>query len=724
MGLLLVWAPLPFGSVQPAWIFAIEAAVLLVLILWIVLQVALGEISLIKTGFAWPFLLLLGYFLLSLVAVPPRILALLSNEAYGMFRFAADTISAIGKSTPPAFRVTLQPFETEGEMLKLACYVLFFFLALHLLRYNHGFRFLYRLLIGLGAAIGLYGVIQNVWSNGKIYWIYESGSGTPFGPFVNHNHFAGYLELSLGLSIGMCTAELQRFRRSAGIPGLAGYFAWTWHKEGGRVWFLMVAAFIMIAALTVSLSRGGLLSLVCTAFLFSGIALLCRRKEAEVPTQERGRYRYILILASLSALILVIAALAYTPHVRGRFRIDESASYRVQVWQNSLEAISDFPLTGAGLGSFRSLFPRYKTGTYLSEATHAENEYLQWILEAGLLGTALLFCAGVIFFQKAYLRFKSRRNPYTRCLAFGTLFSITSLSIHNLMDFNTHIPSNALTLAAISALCMVVLHHHEGKHGERFMLEVRRLPVGSIGGITLLLLALLGACVFIQRAFSHYRGAQMELEWTRLQIRQSQKDLDEKRLSILSESLRWSPLNDRPHYLKAAAFEAESAQKGLFQFALRRELLSKAEEEILEAIRLCPVQAIYWGLLGRIEASLQNFEISERSFQQALKLARTNGFLHRDYGWALLLRGDVQAAAARFRLARTYAPGLSLRELLEALAARTSERTVWESIIRYEASDLREYAGFLAGRGLTDLGAQFLKQAVELERKPAAPHAK
>jgi O-antigen ligase len=724
VGLLIIWAPLPFGSVRPTWIFAIEAAVLLLLVLWVVLQVVRGEISLIKTGLAWPFILLLGYLLVSLAPIPPRLLALLSNEAHGMYQFAADTISAIGKSTPPDFRVTLNPFETEEELLKLISYVLFFFLALHLLRYNHGFQRLYRLLIGLGAAIGLYGVIQNVWSNGKIYWIYESGSGTPFGPFVNHNHFAGYLELSLGLSIGLWLAELRRFRRSTGLPGPAGYFAWTWHKEGGRVWVLAVAIFIMITALTVSLSRGGMLSFVCTALLSSGIALLSRRKEAEVPIPERSRYRLILILAALSALLLVIGIFAHTPHMRGRYRIDESASYRVQVWQNSLNAISDFPLTGAGLGAFRSLFPRYKTGAYLSEATHAENEYLQWIMETGLLGTALLLWAGLIFLHRAYRRFKSRRNFYTRCLAYGTFFSITSLSIHNLMDFNTHIPSNALTLSAILALCMVVLHHHESKQGERFLFEVRRLPVRSVGGISLLLLTLLGVCIFAQRAFSHFRGAQQALEWGKLQTRQNQKGSDQKRLSILSESLRWSPLNDRPHYLKAAAYEAESAQKGLFQFALRHALLSKAEEEILEAIRLCPVQAHSWALLGRIEASLQNFEVSERSFRQALKLAGTDGFLHRDYGQALLLMGDVRAAASHFSLARAYVPGLSLHEMLEALSARTSERGVWESIIKYEASDLKEYADFLTSRGLADLAEQFLKQAGELERKPAAPPVK
>jgi hypothetical protein len=86
--------------------------------------------------------------------------------------------------------------------------------------------------------------------------------------------------------------------------------------------------------------------------------------------------------------------------------------------------------------------------------------------------------------------------------------------------------------------------------------------------------------------------------------------------------------------------------------------------------------------------------------------------------------GSIRAAASRFSLARTYVPGLSLREMLEALSTQTSERGVWESIIKYEASDLKEYADFLASRGLADLGEQFLKQAGELERRPAAPPVK
>lgn len=249
------------------------------------------------------------------------------------------------------------------------------------------------------------------------------------------------------------------------------------------------------------------------------------------------------------------------------------------------------------------------------------------------------------------------------------------------------------------------------------MLEVVRIPVWSFRGTVLSISFLLAIGFFAYRAYAHCQSSHLEKQWDGIRPYPVQLTASEDRLTLLSASLRWSPLNSRAHYLKALSMEAGSARAGLFEFTLRQSLMASSETQILEAIRLEPANATYWALLGRLEAARQNFEISRFAFENALDLARTDGFIHRDFGIALIQQGDVRHAASRFLLARTYAPIIALEELLELLGRRTGDRTVWESIVKYEPSDLRIYADFLGRRSLPDLRAQFLKQAEALERK-------
>jgi hypothetical protein len=206
VALILIVVPLPFGSVQDQWIFSIEIGICLLLLVWIGIQIAGGEVSFIKTRLMRPLMVLVAYLLLSLVSMPRKLLEIFSSEASRLYQAVAKAASDAGVSVMPVFRITLAPFDTEGELLKLIAYLCFFFLALNILRYRGGFLAVYQTIIASGAAVAVLGIVQNLWSNGLIYWKYDSESGTPFGPFANHNHFAGYMELALGLALGMLVA--------------------------------------------------------------------------------------------------------------------------------------------------------------------------------------------------------------------------------------------------------------------------------------------------------------------------------------------------------------------------------------------------------------------------------------------------------------------------------------------------------------------------------------
>jgi O-antigen ligase len=714
--LMLIIAPFPFGSVEHLWIFLMEAAVGCLLLLWIGSRMEAGIVSLVKSRIWLPSVAVLVYVLLTLLPLPAGITRIISAETYRMYQSVEQILVPAGSQFHAAYRITLHAFETEGELLKLSCYLGFFFLAIHALRHRSRFMAVYRLLIVIGTIVALLGIAQSVWSNGRIYWLYKSGSGTHFGPFVNHNHFAGYLQLALGLCLGMLVAEIQEFRKNTQGQGGIGYFAWLWHRNGARCWLLFCSLFVMLAALAASLSRGGFISFALTLLVFGFVALFARTKTlGPAPSRRQIMHFRIFVSICLAGILLWICSMELTPRGRDRWQtvMDRPAGHRMEIWRDCARAVLDFPITGIGLGSFRTVYPHYQSGSNTSEATHAENEYLQWAMETGVVGVVLLLVVAIGFITAVVSRLKRRRDPYFRLLTYGAIFGITSFCIHNLIDFNMHIPSNALTLMAVAALCFQAVHCHRDAGGYRCLCSTYEIPVRSRKGILLLAGIALAAIALGQRAAVRYYSVWLTEKWASYSKTADMADPD---VSPLFESVRWMPANARAYYLGAQALEGSAARMRLFDMARKRRLLDQAQTMIMPAIMAQPSESSSWALMGRIAADKQDFNTSLQAFERALWLAHANGHIRRDYGIALVQAGRIRDGATQLALARNYAADISLRELLEYLSTRTSDRTIWEVLVRHQPEDLRSYADLLRKIGLIDLGDRMRAEADTLER--------
>ncbi|HYK88521.1 MAG TPA: O-antigen ligase family protein, partial [Acidobacteriota bacterium] len=711
LAIILVAVPFPFGSVQDHWIFAIQIGICLLMILWIVSQIARGELSCVTAGFMRPLVLLTSCLFLSLVPLGKSLLNVLSPEASHLYQTIAAIATGTRDVVTPVFRITLTSFDTQGELIKFIAYVCFFGLVLNALRHARACIAICQAIIAAGASVALLGIVQNLWSNGLIYWRFDSGSGTPFGPFVNHNNFAGYIELCLGLSVGMLIAEVRKGNRSS--VGPAGSFNWLRQQTGARPWLLLVSSVVMLASLTASLSRSGIISLICSSCIFSAGAILTR---AWRPDVRKSGHRIAVIVAGLA--FLMVLSLVLSPRIRGRWSavFDESARYRLAVWKAGVKSIADYPLTGSGLGSFRSVYQRYKSPAFPGESVHAENEYLQWTMETGLIGFVLMGMVLIGFARRILALLRERGDPYLRSLCYGALFSITTFCIHSLADFNMHVPSNALTLTAIAAMCMI-LAAHRGQRGKEFAIEVKRYPLWSGKAIAVLAAVLIVTLLLGRQAWCRYQSLRFTAQWTSNKPFLLRGDPDDSQLGLLSDAAHWAPWNDGVHYLESFTYEASAGGKSVFQELDRRLLLAHAEREILRAICLRPAEGRYWAALGRIDQGMAKGEISERAFLQAIKLAGTDGFIQRDYGFHLLSKGDFQGAAERFVLARRQSQSLDLRPMLEGLVSRTSDQRVWRSIVRSEPQDLRTYAAFLNSRGFVNLAIQVSGEADALDRR-------
>jgi O-antigen ligase len=314
------------------------------------------------------------------------------------------------------FHRTASPHETRLQLLLLLADVVFIFLAAQAFRTLHDWRefFWFAMLFGFFVA-GL-GILQHLTFNGKLYWFREMRyGGIPFGPYVNRNHFAGFAELAIPIAlVPLILGKVRRERRF-----VIGLFA-----------------LILIGALLLSASRGGIASLGVQLLLLVSIILLRRAGTKHLLTGG------VVLVAALS----LVSWLGVT-QILSRFgslqtlevHEDKRASMRHGAWHIFL----DHPVLGTGLGTLETVYLPYETLYDGKIVNHTHNDYLEALAETGILGglccawfIALLLLAGLRSLQEPSVSFAS-------ALRLAGLTGCGGLLVHSLVDFNLHIPTNA-----------------------------------------------------------------------------------------------------------------------------------------------------------------------------------------------------------------------------------------------------------------------------------------
>jgi O-antigen ligase len=391
----LVAAPLGFGATTVTGAVLLAAAAWLLLLLWVVAGVAAGELRLPSHPAMLPAVLVLGYGALHWAAgwsVAPYAGQL---EWLRWLGYAALAIVALDSFATP-------------QRLKLLCGVLG--------------------VAGFGTAV--LGIAQYLTANGKIYWMIEPQfGGWIFGPYVNRNHFAGLMELWLPLALALALVA----RRSAAL---------RW------MWFTM--ALVMAAAVVLSGSRGGVISL--------GIALcLFLLAVAAIRGGRRAFAVFALALIVLSGTVLALDK----GELRARYSLlaprpgavdEELAGHRLQAWRDTLTLFRQNWLLGSGLETFETLFPAVRSFPSDRVWSHAHSDYLQWLAELGLLGGALAAWAIVAVAGSALRNIRRTIDSDTGWLLLGAACACLGFMIHGWVDFNFHVPANAANFAVLAAV--------------------------------------------------------------------------------------------------------------------------------------------------------------------------------------------------------------------------------------------------------------------------------
>jgi O-antigen ligase len=391
---LVAFAVLAHGAVEPWSEAVLEIGAAVLLLIWAAKALKDGELKLVWNPLLWP---LLGFWL---VAALQLILG-----------------------------ITAVPFLTRIELLKYSALLALFFLFVQAYRTRSHWRNFVWFLLSLGFAVSLFAILQHFTFNGKLYWVRElQYGGIPFGPYVNRNHFAGLMELLIppGLAIQILGAE-----RRDQLP------------------LLTLFTLLPIGALFLSASRGGIISFVAQV-AFLTILIVARRREKKI----LGAAALILTLAALLVSWLGIGA------ALDRFasykKLETSEGRRAEMLHDSLHIFQDHRIWGTGMGTLQEVFPLYETAYDGLVVNHSHNDYAEALAETGAIGGLCGLVFLVMLFWMSWKILNVEGDPRSFAYHAGALVACLGLLVHAGVDFNFHIPSNALIFLLQSALASSV----------------------------------------------------------------------------------------------------------------------------------------------------------------------------------------------------------------------------------------------------------------------------
>ena len=317
-----------------------------------------------------------------------------------------------------SFAFARYKYASMYALLQMLSYTAFFYLIVN----NYGRRirrYIIRIVIYIGSAISVYGLLQYLGLLPHNWWIPDKFLSSTY---VNHNHFSGYLELAIPVAIG----SLIRYRRVADSSVKIG---------------LMAAITVMAMAFIFSQSRA---AWVCLAIsLITMNIILIRRK--------------ILGVISVLALIVIFGSIfsfAYYKKGAVKERIEsmskimqDEASFqtRVKIWQGTFRMIAKNPVIGTGIGTFETAFPLYRVDGLNLRANYTHNDYLQMASDMGILAPFIMILLLVTIIKKGV-------RMGTHPVVLGCTAGILSLSLHGLVDFNFHIPANMILFVIYIAI--------------------------------------------------------------------------------------------------------------------------------------------------------------------------------------------------------------------------------------------------------------------------------
>jgi O-antigen ligase len=390
---MLMFGPLAFGAVEPWSIFALETGALLLTLLWLAKQWIDGQITIQRNPLFFP-----------------------------MAAFAALVLFQI------VFRISAYTHDTVSGALLYSAYGMLCFLATQTLLRSSQARRIAVLLTVFGFLVAMLALLQGIAPNGKLYWLRQPRlGGWIYGPYVNHNHYAGLMELLVPIPLVISLTNLadEKERIAAGI-----------------------AAAAMTGTVFLSGSRGGMLA-VLTEFVVLAV-LVVRQKKGVRLAVAAGTFAIVLLslLTWLGGKDLTARVTSISSETRGEI----SGGMRANIDRDSLRMFRARPALGWGLGTFPVVYPEFRTFYTNFFVNEAHNDFLQLLVETGIVGFGLMAWFLVVLYRSALQKTRNWTSEVSGAASLACMLGSTGILVHSLVDFNLQIPANA---ALYYVLCTI-----------------------------------------------------------------------------------------------------------------------------------------------------------------------------------------------------------------------------------------------------------------------------
>jgi O-antigen ligase len=440
---LLALAVFAFGSVYPSGYWPLAGACAVV-----------GLAGLVTAWRERPTLLLVLFGLVAaaiafqLLPIPATIIARVS-PATDAWLLKHDLLYAFQATAgePGSRALSLTPVQTRLALLLYVAFAVFAAgLSAVLSRQAGAARTVAGGLVLAGAVLAVVGLAQRPVFGEKLYGIWDplTPGASPFGPFVNRNHFAGWMLMALPVGLGYLAALVSRGVRHA-RPGWRGALLWLGGRDATQALLVAVGVGLMMLTLVFNLSRSGVGGLVIA---LSVMGLFSLRHQSTAA-------RKVTSVAYIVVLSIGVAAWAGADVLTARFAGHDGLGLasRQEAWRQARAIAADFPLAGTGLNTYGLVVPAYEPADQQNRFYAAHNDYLQLAAEGGLLVTvpALLLAGTIVILAGKRIR-AADPGRTTHWIRLGAVTGLLAIACQSVVEFSLQIPANAMLCAALCAL--------------------------------------------------------------------------------------------------------------------------------------------------------------------------------------------------------------------------------------------------------------------------------
>jgi len=318
-----------------------------------------------------------------------------------------------------------RPTSLPAALQVFSCIVVYY-LVIHSVHSRSHIKQLVYLLLSISVFLALFGLVKSAGLNPFPWWGYTHHTNVTYlsSTFGNRNHLAGWMEMTIPLVLGFVI-----------------------FREKGRTKNISLAlVMLFIIALIFSQSRGGWIGLLA-AFMFMSFWLY---RSNRIIT---SRWAAVLLNVVFVAGFIIVASTPVTDRLmtaEAGFE-DGSLASRVTAWHGVAEMAKANPLLGTGPGTFALGFPKYQPPGFQAHFLYAHNDYLDFTAELGFGLLLIIIWITVALYRHGFKKMRSE-STLTRGVTLGALTGITAILVHSFVDFNLHIPANALLFTVLAAL--------------------------------------------------------------------------------------------------------------------------------------------------------------------------------------------------------------------------------------------------------------------------------